>query len=92
MTRVRYFSIYLALGSAVFTIGAGLIATLDIGSPPAKYLGYQVLLGVGQGLAIQIPVITGQAFSDTADITSVTAIVLCSWRPSLFHHAQLTFF
>ncbi|KAF9887633.1 hypothetical protein FE257_009726 [Aspergillus nanangensis] len=76
ITRVRYFTIYIALGSAIFTVGAGLIATLDIGSPAAKYLGYQVVLGLGQGLAIQTPVITGQAFSETADITSVTAIVL----------------
>ncbi|KAL4867995.1 hypothetical protein BDV12DRAFT_186274 [Aspergillus spectabilis] len=76
VTRVRYFTVYIALGSAIFTVGAGLIATLGIGSSAAKYLGYQVVLGLGQGLAIQIPVITGQAFSETADITSVTAIVL----------------
>ena len=80
ITRVGYFTAFLSLGSAIFTLGAGLIYTLDIGSPASKYLGYQVILGLGQGIAIQIPVITGQAFSDPADITSMTAIVLCKLR------------
>ncbi|OQE34804.1 hypothetical protein PENCOP_c015G07905 [Penicillium coprophilum] len=76
ITRVGYFTAFLALGSAVFLIGSGLIYTLDVGSSASKYLGYQVLLGLGQGLAIQIPVIVGQAFSMMDDIASVTAIVL----------------
>lgn len=77
ITRVGYFTAFLALGSAVFLIGSGLTYTLQIGSSSSKYLGYQVLLGLGQGLAIQIPVIVGQAFSMMEDIASVTAIVLC---------------
>ncbi|KAJ6028407.1 hypothetical protein N7540_003983 [Penicillium herquei] len=76
ITRVGYFTLFLALGSAIFFIGSGLIYTLQVGTSSAKYLGYQVLLGLGQGLAIQIPVITGQAFSKPEDIAPVTAIVL----------------
>lgn len=75
--RIGYFTPFIAFGSAVFTVGAGLIYTLDIGSASARYLGYQVILGLGQGLAIQIPVITGQAFSEPADIAAATATVLC---------------
>lgn len=74
-----YFTAFLAFGSAIFTVGAGLIYTLDIGSSSSKYLGYQVILGLGQGLAIQIPVITGQAFSEPTDVAAVTAIVLCEF-------------
>ena len=77
ITRIGYFTAFIALGSAIFTVGAAMIYTLDIGSPAARYLGFQVILGVGQGLAIQIPVITGQAFSKPLEISSVTAIVLC---------------
>jgi MFS transporter, DHA2 family, glioxin efflux transporter len=79
ITYFGYFQPYLGLGSAFFTVGAGLIYTLDIGSSAAKYLGYQIILGVGQGIAIQIPVITGQAFSEPADIPAVTAMVLCKF-------------
>ena len=77
ITRVGYFTVYLAAGSALFVVGAGLLYTLDIGTSLSKALGYQVILGVGQGLAIQIPVITGQAFSKVQDMAAVTAIVLC---------------
>jgi MFS transporter, DHA2 family, glioxin efflux transporter len=77
ITYFGYFQPYLAFGSALFSAGAGLIFNLELGSPTAKYLGYQVILGIGQSVAIQIPVITGQAFSETADIPAVTAMVLC---------------
>ncbi|KAM3447850.1 hypothetical protein MY3296_008329 [Beauveria thailandica] len=76
ITRLGYFTPFIAIGSAIFTTGAGLIYTLGIGSSAGYYLGYQVILGLGQGLAIQIPVITGQAFSAPEDIAATTAIVL----------------
>ncbi|KAM3516796.1 hypothetical protein NHJ13051_009571 [Beauveria bassiana] len=76
ITRLGYFTPFIAIGSVIFTIGAGLIYTLGIESSEGHYLGYQVILGLGQGLAIQIPVITGQAFSAPEDIAATTAIVL----------------
>ncbi|KAB8202449.1 major facilitator superfamily domain-containing protein [Aspergillus parasiticus] len=76
ITRIGYYTIFLATGSIIFTIGAAFIYTLDIGSPSSHYLGYQVMLGVGLGVAVQIPVITAQAFSEPGDIAAVTAIVL----------------
>ena len=81
--RVGYFTPFLFLGSSLFAIGAGLVYSLNIYSPSAKYLGYQAILGVGQGLAIQVPVITCQAFSRAADIPAVTAMVLCELHHSL---------
>ena len=75
--RLKYFTPFLFFGSSLFAIGAGLVYSLDIGSSSGKYLGYQAILGVGQGLAIQVPVITCQAFSEAVDIPTVTATVLC---------------
>ncbi|KAF2843597.1 hypothetical protein M501DRAFT_1054330 [Patellaria atrata CBS 101060] len=74
--QVGQFTIFITVGSAIFAIGAGLLYTLNIDTSLAKALGHQVILGVGQGLAIQIPVITGQAFSNTEDIAAATATVL----------------
>lgn len=67
----------LMIGSgAVATVGAGLIYTLDIHSPSSKWIGYQVLAGLGLGVGFQIPIIATQAISSASDLSSATAMVL----------------
>ena len=78
---IGYFTPLISIGSSLFAIGAGLIYSLHISSSTASYLGYQAILGIGQGLAIQVPVIVCQAFSEAADIPAVTAIILCKLFP-----------
>ena len=63
-------------GSAITTIGAGLIYTLDIGTPSSHWIGYQALVGIGLGLGFQIPIIVAQASVAPEDISAVSAIVL----------------
>ncbi|CAD6589968.1 MAG: hypothetical protein ASARMPREDX12_004093 [Alectoria sarmentosa] len=67
---------FLLAGSAITTIGTGLLYTLDIGSPSSHWIGYQALAGIGIGLAIQVPIIANQAFVEASEISSVTAITL----------------
>ncbi|KAH7230224.1 major facilitator superfamily transporter [Fusarium redolens] len=64
------------VGAAIATVAAGLLYTLDIGSSSSKWIGYQVLGGVGWGLSLQIPIIIGQATSSPETLSSVTAIIL----------------
>jgi EmrB/QacA subfamily drug resistance transporter len=67
----------LMLVSSVFsTIGAGLLYTLEIDSPSAKWIGYQILTGIGLGLGFQIPIIVVQVSVDIADISSISAVLL----------------
>lgn len=66
----------LVVSSAIATIGAGLIYTLDIGTSSGKWIGYQILGGVGWGLGFQIPIIVGQATASPKDLASVTAMIL----------------
>ncbi|KAL5591074.1 hypothetical protein FOBRF1_014631 [Fusarium oxysporum] len=65
------------IGVAIATLAAGLLYTLDIGSSSSKWIGYQVLGGVGWGLSLQIPIIIGQATSSPETLSSVTVIILC---------------
>lgn len=74
--RIGYFQPFLILGAILATIGAGLIYSLGIGSSAGEYIGYQILFGLGLGIAIQIPIIAAQALSDLADIALVTASIL----------------
>lgn len=70
-------AIPLAIGGAVLaTISAGLLYTLDIGTGSGKWIGYQIIGGLGWGVAFQIPIIVGQATAKPEDLASTTAIIL----------------
>ncbi|KZP00742.1 MFS general substrate transporter [Calocera viscosa TUFC12733] len=71
-----HFAPLLILGAVLATVGSGLIYTLDIGTPAAQWIGYQILAGVGIGISIQIPISAGQAMVDMSDIAPVTAMIL----------------
>lgn len=67
---------WMIAGSTLSTIGAGLIFTLDLGSPSGKWIGYQILAGVGSGLSFQIPIIVAQDVAEPSDVSSISAIIL----------------
>ena len=71
-------------GSVVGTIGAGLLYTLDTHTSTGKWIGYEIVAGVGWGVAFQVPIIAIQGTTEASDLSSVTAILLCKcWNP--FH-------
>ncbi|KAF2425518.1 efflux pump [Tothia fuscella] len=50
-----------AVASAVFTsIGCGLLSTLSPNTSSGKWIGYQILLGIGRGCGFQMPIIAIQ--------------------------------
>jgi predicted MFS family arabinose efflux permease len=71
-----YFNPFLIAGSSLATVGAGLLYTLSTTSSSSAWIGYQALTGLGMGLAIQVPIIVGQASVDAVDLSSVTAMIL----------------
>lgn len=77
ITKTGIAAPYLTVGSAIVTIAAGLLYTLDIGTSTGKWVGYQILAGFGYGLALQVPVVVAQAFAAPADIAPTTAIIIC---------------
>lgn len=76
ITAFGHFVPLMILGAILTTIGSGLIYTLGLHSSSAHWIGYQIVAGLGVGLALQIPVITAQASVDPADLSSATAMVL----------------
>jgi hypothetical protein len=79
ITRIGYYTPLLVIGGVTLTIGSGLVYTLDIGTSAGKYIGYQILVGAGNGICGQIPLITAIAFSEPEDIAVTTALVLCKY-------------
>ncbi|EXL90503.1 hypothetical protein FOIG_16254 [Fusarium odoratissimum NRRL 54006] len=78
------------IGAATATLAAGLLYTLDIGSSSSKWIGYQVLGGVGWGLSLQISIIIGQATSSPETLSSVK--VSLQNRTTLFQTIGGSFF
>lgn len=52
---------FLILGPVMYAIGGGLMFTIDEHTSNAKLIGYQILVGFGEGLAFQQPLIAIQA-------------------------------
>ncbi|USW51350.1 Putative major facilitator superfamily, MFS transporter superfamily [Septoria linicola] len=64
------------LGSVLIIVAAGLIWTLDVGSGAGKWIGFQVLAGIGTGFSFQLPVVVSQRTAVTEEVSTVSAICL----------------
>ncbi|KAJ5799057.1 uncharacterized protein N7518_001125 [Penicillium psychrosexuale] len=68
---------FIISAAVVNTIGCGLIYTFSIGTSAGKWIGYQILAGVGNGFCVQVPMIMAQGNSDACDMAATTAILMC---------------
>ena len=81
--KLKYYQPFLPIGGAFIMLGGGLLYILDIDSTVGEYVGFQIIVGIGVGVSIQVPVIATQAFSELMNIPTVTATVLCKSRKPL---------
>lgn len=66
ITVFGYFNPWLLTGTALMSIGSGLIATFDLDTASSKWIGYQVIYGLGAGMFQTVPLIAIQAVLDAA--------------------------
>lgn len=76
ITLFGQFAYLMILGSIISAIGSGLLYMLDIDTPTGKWIGYQIVAGVGIGFGVQIPIIVNQALVSAEDLASVSAFTL----------------
>ncbi|KAJ5156193.1 hypothetical protein N7492_008996 [Penicillium capsulatum] len=76
LSKLPYPQPFLLAGAALTAIGSGLLYTLQIHTGSGKWIGYQLLAGIGIGWCFQVPVVTAQASVGAEDLPSVTAMVL----------------
>ena len=64
------------VGSAVFTVGSGMLYTLKVNSNAGEWIGYQILTGFGAGACVQIPFIAVQVATSEKDMPTANALIM----------------
>jgi nitrate/nitrite transporter NarK len=54
MSAVGYVPPFMIIGTAVFTVGLGLLSTLDVDTPFGKWFAFQIIAGIGCGMNLQV--------------------------------------
>ncbi|KAJ5772552.1 hypothetical protein N7520_003081 [Penicillium odoratum] len=76
ITKTGHTAPLMVVGGFLATIGAGLLFSLDIGTSTAKWIGYQIVGGVGWGLAYQVPINVVHGTVVPRDIATVTGVIV----------------
>ncbi|KAF2447776.1 putative MFS transporter [Karstenula rhodostoma CBS 690.94] len=74
--KIGYFTPLAILGACMMSIGAGLLTTLQVDSGAGKWIGYQVLYGLGTGYCFQSPMLAVQTVIPKKDVPMGLALIL----------------
>ncbi|KAI0812844.1 putative gliotoxin efflux pump, partial [Xylaria sp. FL0064] len=67
---------FLILGPAIAAVGSGLFALLDKQSSAGQWIGFQIVLGVGVGFCLTIPLLLSQVVVKTKDVSTATPFII----------------
>ncbi|KAI0454534.1 major facilitator superfamily domain-containing protein [Xylaria acuta] len=78
ITKIGYYTPTMIAGTAICSIGAGLLTTLQLDTGMPKWVGYQVLYGFGQGLCFQAPNLAAQTVLPKKDVSIGASLMFFS--------------
>jgi EmrB/QacA subfamily drug resistance transporter len=73
ISRIGRYRPFPIVGTAIMTIGLGLLATLDVATPIWAACVYMIVLGLGVGLVMQVLVLAAQNAVDYRDLGVATS-------------------
>lgn len=73
--KVGYFTQWIYISAIIMPIGIGLISTFTISTNHSKWIGYQVLYGLGLGMGMQQPSLACQSTLDKKDVPTGASLV-----------------
>ncbi|KAH8878757.1 MFS general substrate transporter, partial [Thozetella sp. PMI_491] len=76
--RVGYYTPFMAAGSCLMAVGAGLLTMWDRRTAAPTWIGGQALLGLGVGSAMQHPNLAAQTVLPGPDVPTATALLSLS--------------
>lgn len=75
-SKVGYYAPFFIISSTIMPIGAGLLSTLTPSTGSAKWIGYQIIFGVGLGFGAQQGFNVVQTVLERSDISTGSALVM----------------
>jgi hypothetical protein len=74
--RIGYYTPLAILGSCIMSVGAGFLTTFQVDTGGGKWIGFQILYGIGLGLCFQIPNLAAQTTLPKQDVPTGLALML----------------
>ncbi|KAM0201552.1 hypothetical protein ACHAQI_011195 [Fusarium lateritium] len=78
VTTWGYYTPFMIAGSILMAIGFGVITTFEVETSTAKWVGYQLIAGIGVGIGLQQSLIAVQVVCEMVDIPTATALIVFS--------------
>jgi len=76
VSAVGFYTPFLIASSALRSLGAGLLTSLETDTPPAKWISYQIIYGLGDGCGMQQPLIAVQTALPARDIPMGISVLI----------------
>ncbi|KAJ7220160.1 major facilitator superfamily domain-containing protein [Mycena pura] len=76
ITMLGYYAPFMIASSVLMSVGAGLLSTFTTHTGHARWIGYQVIFGLGLGMGMQQPIIAAQTVLPLADVPVGTSIIM----------------
>ncbi|KAL2215028.1 putative MFS aflatoxin efflux pump [Thermoascus aurantiacus ATCC 26904] len=74
--KIGYYTPFSIVGSCIMSVGAGLLTTFQVDTGEGKWIGYQILYGIGLGLCFQTPNLAAQTVLPKKDVPIGLALML----------------
>ncbi|EEA18653.1 hypothetical protein TMatcc_010803 [Talaromyces marneffei ATCC 18224] len=76
VTALGYYTPFMIAAAILSSVGAGLLSTFAVHTSSGKWIGYQILFGIGYSLGSRQPLVAVQAALETKDIPIGTSIIM----------------
>ncbi|KGO62059.1 Major facilitator superfamily domain, general substrate transporter [Penicillium expansum] len=75
-SKIGYYTPLAIIGSCIMSVGAGLLTTFQVDTVEGKWIGYQIVYGLGLGLCFQVPNLAAQTVLPKPDVPFGLALML----------------
>ncbi|KAJ5920083.1 hypothetical protein N7516_010941 [Penicillium verrucosum] len=75
-SKIGFYNPLAIIGSCIMSVGAGLLTTFQVDTSEGKWIGYQIVYGIGLGLCFQVPNLAAQTVLPKSDVPSGLALML----------------